>query len=298
MLILDTLLIGLSSGAIYALMALALVLVWRSTRVVNFAQAGQAILSTYLGYEVMNRTHSYWISVPFAVVAGGLIAALVDAVLMRALAKRSHKGSVSEIAPVIATLGLLGLIRSLTGMIWGNAYLQYTSPVSGKGYEIGKHTIPFSPQNAVIVIGAVIVMAAFAAIFKYTNLGLALRAASFQPEISRLAGIRVDRIRTIGWAFAGAAGAVAGALVTPTSYLSPNSLDLLLISGFVAAVLGGLDSLIGAVLGGLILGVGFAFILQYIGTSVTFSAAFIILIVVLFIRPRGILGSKVGRRDA
>lgn len=298
MLILDTLLIGLSSGAIYSLMALALVLVWRSTRVVNFAQAGQAILSTYLGYEVMNRTHSYWISVPFAVIAGAIVAAFVDGVLMRALAKRSHKGSVSEIAPVIATLGLLGLIRSLTGMIWGNAYLQYTSPVSGKGYEIGKHTIPFSPQNAVIVIGAVIVMAAFAAIFKFTNLGLALRAASFQPEISRLAGIRVDRIRTIGWAFAGAAGAVAGALVTPTTYLSPNSLDLLLISGFVAAVIGGLDSLIGAILGGLILGVGFAFILQYIGTSVTFSAAFIILIVVLFVRPRGILGSKVGRRDA
>jgi branched-chain amino acid transport system permease protein len=298
MLILDTLLIGLSSGAIYGLMALALVLVWRSTRVVNFAQAGQAILSTYVGYEVMNRTHNYWISVPFAVIAGGLMAALVDALLMRALAKRSHKGSVSEIAPVIATLGLLGLIRSVTGMIWGNAYLQYTSPVSGKGYEIGKHTIPFSPQNALIVIGALIVMAAFAAVFKYTNLGLALRAASFQPEISRLAGIRVDRIRTIGWAFAGSAGAVAGVLVTPTTYLSPNSLDLLLISGFVAAVIGGLDSLIGAVLGGLILGVGFAFILQYVGTSVTFSAAFIILIIVLFIRPRGLLGSKVGRRDA
>jgi len=298
MIIIDTLLIGLSSGAIYALMALALVLVWRSTRVVNFAQAGQAILSTYIGYEVMNRTHSYWISVPFAVIAGGAIAAFVDAVLMRALAKRSHKGAVSEIAPVIATLGLLGLIRSLTGLIWGNAYLQYTSPVSGKGYLIGTHTIPFSPQNLVIVLGAVVVMAIFAGIFKFTNLGLALRASSFQPEISRLAGIRVDRIRTIGWAFAGAAGAVAGALVTPTSYLSPNSLDLLLVSGFVAAVIGGLDSLIGAVLGGLILGVGFAFILQYIGTSVTFSAAFIILILVLFVRPRGILGSKGGRRDA
>ncbi len=298
MLILDTLLIGLSSGAIYALMALALVLVWRSTRVVNFAQAGQAILSTYIGYEVMNRTHSYWISIPFAIIAGGAIAAFIDAVIMRALAKRSHKGSVAEIAPVIATLGMLGLIRSLTGAIWGNEYLQYTSPVSGKGYLIGGHTIPFSPQNTVIVVGALLVMGVFAVIFKFTNLGLALRAASFQPEISRLAGIRVDRIRTIGWAFAGSAGAVAGALVTPTSYLSPNSLDLLLVSGFVAAVIGGLDSLIGAVLGGLILGVGFAFILQYIGTSVTFSAAFIILIVVLFVRPRGILGSKVGRRDA
>ena len=298
MLIIDTLLIGLSSGAIYALMALALVLVWRSTRVVNFAQAGQAILSTYVGYEVMNRTHSYWISVPVAIIAGAVVAAAVDALLMRALAKRSHSGTVSEMAPVIATLGLLGLIRSVTGLIWGNAYLQYTSPASGKGYLIGKHTIPFSPQNLIIVVGALIVMAIFAVVFKFTNLGLALRAASFQPEISRLAGIRVDRIRTIGWAFAGAAGAVAGALVTPTSYLSPNSLDLLLVSGFVAAVIGGLDSLIGAVLGGLILGVAFAFILQYVGTSVTFSAAFLILMVVLFIRPRGILGSRVGRRDA
>ncbi len=298
MLFIDTLLIGLSSGAIYALMALALVLVWRSTRVVNFAQAGQAILSTYLGYEVMNMTHNYWVSIPFAILGGAAIAAFVDGVIMRALVKRSHKGSVSEIAPVIATLGLLGLIRSLTGMIWGNAYLQYTSPLSGKGYMIGQHTIPFSPQNLIIVIGALLVMGVFAAIFKFTNLGLALRAASFQPEISRLAGIRVDRIRTIGWAFAGAAGAVAGALVTPTTYLSPNSLDLLLVSGFVAAVIGGLDSLIGAVLGGLLLGVGFAFILQYIGTSVTFSAAFIILILVLFVRPRGILGSKGGRRDA
>ena len=297
MLILDTLLIGLSSGAIYGLMALALVLVWRSTRVVNFAQAGQAILSTYLGYEVMMRTHSYWISLPFAILGGAILGALVDAFLMRPLAKRSHKSAVSEIAPVIATLGLLGLIRSVAGLVWGNTYMQYTSPLDPKGYTLGTHTVPFSPLNTVIVLGAVVVMATFAFIFRFTNLGLALRASSFQPEISQLAGIRVDRTRTIGWAFAGAAGAVAGALVTPTTYLSPNSLDLLLVSGFVAAVIGGLESLIGAVLGGLILGVGFAFILQYIGASVTFSAAFIILIIVLLLRPQGILGKR-GGRDA
>ena len=105
----------------------------------------------------------------------------------------------------------------------------------------------------------------------------------------------MDRVRTIGWAFAGAAGAVAGALVTPTTYLSPNSLDLLLVSGFVAAVIGGLESLIGAVVGGIVLGVGFAFILQYIGTSVTFSAAFIILLIVLLIRPQGIFGKGSSR---
>ena len=277
---LNTILVGLSGGAIYSLMSLALVLVWRSTRVVNFAAAGQAILSTYIGYEAMNRMHNYWLSLPIAVLAGALISAIVEAAIMRPLAKRSAGTVVESIAPVIATLGVLGGIRSLAGLIWGNSFVQYTSPLSSKGYTIGTTTIPFSPQNAAIVVGALIVMVTFAAIFTFTRLGLALRASSFQPEIARLSGVRVDRIRTIGWAFAGAAGAVAGALVTPTTYLSPNSLDLLLVSGFVAAVIGGLESLVGAVVGGLVLGVGFAVILQYIGTSVTFSAAFIILIIV------------------
>ena len=294
-LIIDTLLVGLSSGAIYALMALALVLVWRSTRVVNFAQAGQAILSTYIGYEGMRITHNYWLSIPFAILGGALIGAIVDSVFMRQIEKRSAKGSVASIAPVIATLGLLGLIRSAVGLIWGNSYVQYTSPLSGKGYTIGSHTIPFSPQNSFIVLGALLVMGLFGLLFKFTDLGLSLRAASFQPEISRLAGIRVDRIRTIGWAFAGAAGAVAGALITPTTYLSPNSLDLLLVSGFVAAVIGGLESLVGAVVGGLVLGIGFAFILQYIGASVTFLAAFMILIMVLIVKPSGLMGKSGGR---
>ena len=288
----NTILVGLSSGAIYSLMSLALVLVWRSTRVVNFAAAGQAILSTYLGYEAIIHFHNYWLSLPVAVLGGALISALVEALVMRPLAKRTKGTPVEAIAPVIATLGVLGLIRSLAGMIWGNTFVQYTSPLSSKGFTFGRTTVPFSPLNAAIVIGSVVVMAIFAALFKFTRLGLSLRAASFQPEISRLSGVRVDRIRTIGWAFAGAAGAVAGALVTPTSYLSPNSLDLLLVSGFVAAVIGGLESLVGAVVGGLVLGLGFAFILQYIGTSVTFSAAFIILITVLLIRPQGLFGVR------
>jgi branched-chain amino acid transport system permease protein len=293
----NTILVGISSGSIYALMSLSLVLVWRSTRVVNFAAAGQAVLSTYLGYEAMSRLHNYWLSLPIAVIAGALISAIVESFVMRPLAKRSKGSPVESIAPVIATLGILGLIRGIAGLVWGNTFLQYTSPLSSKGFMIGHTTIPFSPLNAAIVIGAAIVLAIFAAIFRFTRLGLALRAASFQPEISRLSGIRVDRIRTIGWAFAGAAGALAGALVTPTTYLSPNSLDLLLVSGFVAAVIGGLESLIGAVVGGLVLGVGFAFILQYIGSEVTFSAAFIILIIVLFIRPQGIFG-RGGSREA
>lgn len=295
MMFIDTLLIGISSGAIYSLMALALVLVWRSTRVINFAQSGQAVLSTYIGYEITVRTHNYWISLPVAIIAGALLGSMIDLLFLRVLTKRVKSGPIAEIAPVIATLGLLGLIQSLIGLIWGNAFLHYSSPLSAKGFTFRSHTIPFSPQNALIVLASATVLAIFGLIFKYTNLGLALRAASFQPEIAQLSGIRVARIRNVGWAFSGAAGAVAGAVITPTSTLSPNSLDLLFVSGFIAAVIGGLDSLVGAVVGGLVLGVGFAFILQYIGSSVTFLIGFIILMVVLLVRPRGIFGSKVGR---
>ena len=109
----DTLLIGISSGAIYSLMALALVLVWRSTRVVNFAQSGQAVLSTYIGYEITAKTHNYWVSLPLAILCGALIGSLVDLLFMRFLSTRVKSGPISEIAPVIATLGLLGLIQSL-----------------------------------------------------------------------------------------------------------------------------------------------------------------------------------------
>ena len=291
----STLLIGLSSGAIYSLMALALVLVWRSTRVVNFAQAGQAIASTYSGYLVISRTDNYWLALPVALVAGALIGALVDVALIRTLNKRVKSGPAAEMAPVIVTLGLLGLIRSTVGMIWGGDLKAYKAPVTNHGFTFGTTTIPFSPYNLLIVITAVIVMAVFSIIFQKTNLGLSLRAAAFQPEIARLAGVRVDLVRTIGWAFAGGAGAVAGVLVTPSNSLSPNSLDLLLVLGFVGAVIGGLESLLGAAIGGVVLGIGLAFILEYVSTSLAFPSAFIVLILVLLIKPSGILGKKGGR---
>ena len=291
----STLLIGLSSGAIYSLMALALVLVWRSTRVVNFAQAGQAIASTYIGYLVISRTDNYWLALPVALVAGALIGALVDVALIRTLNKRVKSGPAAEMAPVIVTLGLLGLIRSTVGMIWGGDLKAYKAPVTNHGFTFGTTTIPFSPYNLLSVITAVIVMAVFSIIFQKTNLGLSLRAAAFQPEIARLAGVRVDLVRTIGWAFAGGAGAVAGVLVTPSNSLSPNSLDLLLVLGFVGAVIGGLESLLGAAIGGVVLGIGLAFILEYVSTSLAFPSAFIVLILVLLIKPSGILGKKGGR---
>jgi len=273
-------------------MALALVLVWRSTRVVNFAQAGQAIVTTYIAYEIVTRTGVFWLAVLFAVAAGALIGAGVEYFLMRTLFRHVDEGPVAALAPVIATLGLLGVIRSIVGMIWGNDFRSFYSPVSTDNFVLAGETIPFSRLNLLIILATVVVMIIFSIIFQRTDLGLSLRAAAFQPEIARLAGIRVGPIRTLGWVFAGVAGAIAGVLVTPTTILSPNSLDLLLVFGFVAAVIGGLESLPGAVLGGLVLGLGVSFVLNYVGTSLVFPSIFVVLIISLIVRPNGLLGNK------
>ena len=291
----NALLIGISNGFIYSLMALALVLVWRSTRVINFAQAGQAILSTYIAYEIVTRTDNFILAFIGGVIAGALVGAVVEILLMRTLFKHVSDGPVAALAPVIASLGLLGLIRSIIGMVWGNDQKPFFPPVSTNGFTFGETTVPFSRMNLLIVLGAATVMIIFTLIFQKSNLGLALRAAAFQPEIARLAGVRVGAIRTIGWIFAGAAGAVAGILISPNDAITPYSLDSLLIFGFVAAVIGGLESLTGAVLGGLTLGIGLSFILTYIGTSLIFPATFVVLALVLLIRPQGLFGSKEAR---
>jgi len=294
--ILDTLLIGISQGSIYALMSLALVLVWRSTRVVNFAQAGQAVLSTYVGFEIASRTGNFWISLIFAVIAGALIGAAVDVLLMRVLFKHATSGPALVVAPVIATLGLLGLIRSIVGLVWGGEYRSIPAPASKDGFTFGTTTIPFSPLNSVIVAAVALVLIAISILFTRTNLGLALRASAYAPEIARLAGVRTSQTRTIGCAMAGGVGGVAGMLITSYNFLSPYSLDLLLVFGFIAAVVGGLESMVGAVVGAMILGIGLTFILNYVNTSLTFVSGFVVLIIVLLVKPDGLIGSRKGRR--
>jgi branched-chain amino acid transport system permease protein len=295
--IINTFLIGISIGSIYSLMALALVLVWRSTRVVNFGQAGQAIVSTYVAWEVVNRSGSYFLAFIFAVAIGGLLGGLIESGLMRTLFKHASEGPIAAVAPVIVTLGLLGVIRAVVGLIWTNEGKRFESPVDTAGFVIGDTTLPFSRLNLLIVVMAAIVMIIFSIVFQKTNLGLSLRAAAYNPEIARLSGIRVSQTRTIGWVFAGAAGGVAGILVTSNDTLTPNSLDTLLVFAFTAAVIGGLESLVGAVVGGLVLGIGLSFILIYLGTSLVFPTAFIVLVLVLLIRPAGIFGVK-GARSA
>jgi branched-chain amino acid transport system permease protein len=289
------LLTSLSSGAIYALMALAIVLVWRSTRVINFAQAGQAVLTTYIGYTVIQRTGSYWLALFVAVISGAIIGAVIDRFFMRPIFKRVKSGPIVMIAPVVATLGLLGIIQAIIGFIWGLTNQSIEAPVSTGGYKVMGKVIAFSSYNLLVLISVAIAMLLLTILFQRTNIGLALRASAYSPEIARLSGIKVDAVRTLGWAIAGASGGLAGMLYIPGYFLYPNAMDLLLVFGFVAAVIGGLESLFGAVAGAMILGFAINFSTIYISQKLFFPTAFIVLVLVLLIKPSGLFAAKKSR---
>jgi branched-chain amino acid transport system permease protein len=181
-------------------------------------------------------------------------------------------------------------------LIWGGEFKSIAAPASKDGFTIGQTTIPFSALNVLIIATVSLILITLAITFQRTNLGLSLRASAYAPEIAQLAGIRTARTRTIGWAIAGGVGGVAGMLVTSYNFLSPYSLDLLLVFGFIAAVIGGLESMVGSVIGALVLGIGLTFILNYIGTSLVFIGGFVVLIVVLLVKPDGIMARGKTRR--
>jgi branched-chain amino acid transport system permease protein len=296
----NTLLIGITAGSIYSLMAIAIVLVWRSTRVVNFAAGGIALASTFVGTTILEITGSFWIALPIAMLAGAALSAFIEFFFLRPLLKRSGEKTQEIFLPIIATLGILGIIKSVLQFVYGDRIGVLTPPLSDRGFIVSGESIALSPLRLMILGIVLLLMIVLTLVFQRTNLGLSLRAASFSPEISRLSGIRVDLIRTLGWAISGAAGATAGILQTTngSGSVSPEAFEfsLLLVFGFVAAVIGGIESLVGAVAGGLTLGVILAIILMYFGSSLVFFAAFVILILVLFLRPNGIVGVKGGRR--
>ena len=296
----NTLLIGITAGSIYSLMAISIVLVWRSTRVVNFAAGGLALASSFVGAAILEKSGSFWIALPIAMLAGAAFSAFIEYFFLRPLLKRSGDKGAEIFLPIIATLGLLGIIKTILNFIYGESVGSLPPPLSDKGFIVSGESIALSPMRILILGIVLFLMISLTLIFQRTNLGLSLRASSLAPEISRLSGIRVDLIRTVGWAISGAAGAAAGILQTTNGAgsVSPESFEfsLLLVFGFVAAVIGGIESLVGAVLGGLTLGIILAFILMYVGGSLVFFAAFVILILVLLLRPHGIIGAKGGRR--
>jgi branched-chain amino acid transport system permease protein len=197
---------------------------------------------------------------------------------------------------VIVTLGLYTLLVAIAGMIWGNSPRAFPAAFSLRGYKVGGTTLLFTPNDTFIVLVVVAVAVLLALLFRATSLGLQMRAAAFAPEVARLLGVRVGRMFTAGWALAALAGALAGVLVAPSVFLGPNNFDPILISGFVAAVLGGLDSPPGAVIGGVVLGLALSYVAGYEGSALVPLAALVILVVVLMVRPTGLFSAARERR--
>jgi branched-chain amino acid transport system permease protein len=281
---------GLASGMIYSALALALVLIWRATRVVNFAQGAMAMTTTYIALGVVQATDNYWL---------GFIAALAAGLVIGAVAERGIVRWVENGPPlnaVILTLGILLVLEAVVPMIAGAQIRSFPAPFSIAAIEVGGASIPLSPFNIFTIGVVLVVMVVMLLLFRFTGLGLSMRAAAFAPEIARLLGVRVGRLLTFGWGLASVAGAVAGLLVAPTLLLYPNNMDAVLVYGFTAAVLGGLDSPVGALVGGLSIGLALSYIGGYLGGDLETAGALAILIGILMVRPQGLFVHAAERR--
>lgn len=292
---------GTSRGAIFALVALGLVIVWRGAGIVNFAQMGQAMFSTYIASSLIANGNSYWIGFVVALLSGAVLGSLLDIFVMRPLSNKKKtellsSESMRAAVPVIASLGILGALQALAGIIWAAEERGFPAPAKQEGFTVAGSVMPFTAFDVFVISSVAITLTLTTLFFKKTSVGLAMRATALNQEVAKLSGIRTNRTRTLSWAISGAASSLAGLLLTPSSNLSPSTLDLALLIGFTAAVVGGLDSPVGAVLGGFILGMVISFVTFYDTPEDVFLAILGVLLLVLIVRPRGILGSKDVRR--
>jgi branched-chain amino acid transport system permease protein len=282
---------GVRAGAIYAGLALALVIIYRSTRVINFAQGEMATFTTFVCWSLMNHGLSFWTAFPIVLVIAFVGGVGVERVLIRPV-----EGA-SVITIVIVTLGLALVLNGLMSLIWGGANRPFDGPFSTRTIDVGG--VPISVQDIGIVVVSIVLVALLGLFFRYTKLGLALRAVALNPDSSRLVGVRVGWMLALGWGIAAVLGAVAGMMIAPVVFLDPNMMQTILLYAFAAAVLGGLDSPVGALVGGILLGLTITMLERYVGfvgSTLKLPAALLLILVVLLVRPGGLFGSVAVRR--
>ncbi|HEY3084384.1 MAG TPA: branched-chain amino acid ABC transporter permease [Candidatus Dormibacteraeota bacterium] len=282
---------GLAIGGIFASLALALVLIYNAMGLVNFAQGEMAMLATFVAYALINRGISYWIVFPITLVIafGGGIA------IQRLVIRPVERAPILTL--VIITLGLATLINGLAGFIFGYVPHSFPSPFSSETVDIFGVFISFRDLGVIAVSG--LVLLGVYLLLQRTTIGLTLRAAAHHPEASRLLGVQVSWMLALGWGLASAVGAVSGIMVAPILLLEPNMMQTIIIYAFAAAVLGGIESPLGAVVGGLAVGVTINLAGAYVpgvGGDLQLAVGLAIIIAVLLIRPNGLFGRAAVRR--
>ena len=281
---------GISVGMIYAAIALSLVLIWRATRILNYAQGGMAMFTTYIALLVINHTGSYWAGFAVALAAGLVLGGVIERLVIRPVENKPPLNA------IIVTIGLLVFLEGLAGIIYGGQFRSFPAAFSIDGLHIGSASLGISANDVFVAVAVLAAALLLAAGFRYTSAGLQLRAAAFSPPVARLLGVRVGRMLTLGWALAGLIGALAGVLVSPSTFLYPNSMDSIFVLGFTAAVIGGLDSPAGAIAGGLILGVALSYVGGYLGSDLVNLFGLAALTLVLMVRPSGLFSPAATRQ--
>jgi branched-chain amino acid transport system permease protein len=282
---------GLATGGIYAALALALVMIYQATDVVNFAQGELAMFATYICWSLINAGLPYWVA--FISTLG--IAFVGGVVIERVLIRPVENAPILSI--VMVTLGLLVICNSVAGWIWTYVQKPFPSPFPSNPFKIDN--IVFGAHDIGQIQVTLLVLLCIYLFFRFTPLGLAMRAAAHNPVSSRLVGIRVGWMLALGWGLAAVFGAVAGMMVAPVLTLEPNLMGGVQIYAFAAATLGGFTSPGGAVLGGFIVGVVENLVgtyVSFIGTELKFTVALAMIIVVLLVKPTGLFGSTVVKR--
>lgn len=279
---------GLSNGAIYAAIALAIVLVYRATALINFAQGGMAVAATFLAYALTQAGVPVLLALVAAVVFGFVLGAVVERGVMR-----HFEGGDPDTA-VVATIALLVILGGASAFFFG--YEPHPFPSLFPNKTIGFFGAFVSLRSIGTIAVLIVVMVGLQLLFRSTKLGLAMRAVADNPQSSALSGLPVSRLLMIGWGLAAALGAIAGVLVAPQLFISPGMLDFVLVYALASAILGGLDSPVGAVVAAAFIGVvenlAGAY-LDFIGDDLKIAVPFVAVIVILVVRPQGLFGRKV-----
>ncbi|HEX5477280.1 MAG TPA: branched-chain amino acid ABC transporter permease [Burkholderiales bacterium] len=273
---------GLATGGIYASLALALVMIYQATHLVNFAQGEMAMFCTYIAWTLINAGMPYWPAFLLTVAFGFVLGVVIERLVIRPV----EHGSVLSI--VVVFIALIVILNSVTGWIYSYTIKPFPTPFPDHSILT---TGLMSPHELGSIGVTLVVLALLYGFFRFTPLGLAMRAAAQNPESSRLVGILVGWMLALGWGLASAIGAIAGMMVAPIVYLDPNMMDGILLYAFAGALLGGIDSPGGAVLGGFVMGVlenvlG-AFV---IGNELKLALALVLIVGVLVVRPSGFFG--------
>src|SRR5437660_4243112 len=276
---------GLATGGVYASLALALVLIYRSMEALNFAQGEMAMFSTFIAWELITVVHlNYYLAFAITIavsIAGGF---LIERIVIRPVEKAP------PLTVVLVTLGLFFVINGVAGLIWSYVIKPFPGPPGFPQAPIEFGGVSVGLQDLFLIGMTVVLLAILYAFFQYTKLGLAMRAAALYPDTSRLLGVRTSRMLALGWGLAAGVGAVSGMLVAPIEFLDPNMMQPILLYAFAAAVLGGIENPAGAVAGGFIVGVLLALVGTYVPGARDLLLAFglVIIVAVLLFRPGGL----------